>query len=75
MPERAYRTWGERTGELILLAIDETGWLSLVGLTNRGFLGGADRGRPRVDFADLETFSDGSRHHFGIFYGRDASWP
>ena len=59
MPERAYRTWGEQSGELILLAMDETGWLSLVGLTNRGFLAGADRGRPRVDWHDLERFSDG----------------
>src|SRR5688572_26063678 len=48
VPERAYRTWGERAGELILLATDESGWLSLVRLTNRGFLAGADRGRPRV---------------------------
>ena len=47
VPERAYRTWGERAGELILLAMDESGWLSLVGLANRGFLAGADRGRPR----------------------------
>src|SRR5438132_1737880 len=31
----------------------------MVGLTNRGFLAGADRGRPRVDFHDLESFSDG----------------
>ena len=59
VPERRYRTWGERVGELILLAMDEAGWLSLVGLTNRGFLGGADRGKPRVDFRDLETYSDG----------------
>jgi hypothetical protein len=51
--------WGERVGELILLAIDETGWLSLVGLNNRGFLSGADRGRPRVDWRDLEDFSEG----------------
>ena len=29
VPERAYRTWGERAGELILLATDESGWLSL----------------------------------------------
>ncbi len=57
--QRAYRTWGEKTGELILLAMDETGWLSLVGLTNRGFLGGADRGRPRVDWRDLEEYGDG----------------
>ena len=49
VPERFYRTWGERAAELILLAMDETGWLSLVGLANRGFLAGADRGRPRVD--------------------------
>ena len=53
--QRAYRTWGEKTGELILLAMDETGWLSLVGLTNRGFLGGADRSRPRVDWRDLRS--------------------
>src|SRR3954447_21362142 len=46
VPERAKRTWGERVGELILLAIDEAGWLSLVGLTNRGFLSGSDRGKP-----------------------------
>ena len=59
VPERGYRTWGERVGELILLAIDEVGWLSLVGLTNRGFLGGADRGKPRVDWRDLETYSEG----------------
>src|SRR5262249_20906935 len=26
VPERAYRAWGERAGELILLAIDESGW-------------------------------------------------
>ena len=57
--QRAYRTWGEKTGELVLIAIDESGWLSLVGLTNRGFLGGADRGRPRVDWRDLEEYSDG----------------
>ena len=57
--QRAYRTWGEKTGELILIAIDESGWLSLDGLTNRGFLGGADRGRPRVDWRDLEEYSDG----------------
>jgi hypothetical protein len=50
---------GERVGELILLAIDETRWLSLVGLNNRGFLAGADRGRPRVDWRDLEAFADG----------------
>jgi len=29
VPERAYRSWGEHARELILLAIDETGWLSL----------------------------------------------
>src|SRR3954447_24845044 len=59
VPERAYRTWGERAGELILLAIDESGWLSLVGLCNRGFLSGADRGRPRVDWRDLATYGEG----------------
>src|SRR5436190_23708501 len=32
IPERGYRTWGERAGELILLAMDESGWLSLGGL-------------------------------------------
>jgi hypothetical protein len=31
----------------------------MVGLTNRGFLGGADRGKPRVDWRDLETYSEG----------------
>ena len=55
----SYRTWGEHARELILLAIDEAGWLSLVGLNNRGFLNGADRGRPRVDWHDLETYSEG----------------
>jgi len=50
--------WGERAGELILLAMDQTGWLSLVGLTNRGFLAGADRGRPRVDW-DLPLVATG----------------
>src|SRR5919205_3040836 len=59
VPERAYRAWGERAGELILLAMDESGWLSLVGLANRGFLAGADRGRPRVDWRDLETYREG----------------
>jgi DNA polymerase III alpha subunit len=59
VPQRSYRMWGERVGELILLAVDETGWLSLVGLNNRGFLGGADRGRPRVDWHDLEDFAEG----------------
>jgi DNA polymerase-3 subunit alpha len=59
VPQRTYRMWGERVGELILLAIDESGWLSLVGLANRGFLAGADRGRPRVDRHDLEDFSEG----------------
>ncbi|MBV9323914.1 MAG: DNA polymerase III subunit alpha [Chloroflexi bacterium] len=59
VPERAFRTWGERVGELILLAIDETGWLSLVGLNNCGYLAGADRGRPRVDWQDLERYRDG----------------
>jgi hypothetical protein len=39
--------------------MDETGWLSLAGLANRGFLAGADRGRPRVDWHDLESFRDG----------------
>src|SRR5690349_19116961 len=29
VPERAYRTWGERAGELLLLAMDDSGWLSL----------------------------------------------
>jgi DNA polymerase III alpha subunit len=29
VPERSYRAWGERVSELILLAIDESGWLSL----------------------------------------------
>jgi len=29
VPQRAYRTWNERPGELILLAVDESGWLSL----------------------------------------------
>jgi DNA polymerase III alpha subunit len=57
--ERAFRTWGERVGELILLAVDETGWLSLVGLNNLGFLAGSDRGRPRVDWRDLERYSEG----------------
>src|SRR5947207_3787795 len=59
VPERAYRAWGEGVGELILLAMDEAGWLSLVGLTNKGYLGGVDRGRPRVDWRDLETYSEG----------------
>ncbi len=59
VPERAYHAWGERAGELIVLAMDESGWLSLVGLANRGFLGGADRGRPRVDLRDLETYHEG----------------
>lgn len=59
VPQRTYRMWVERVGELILLAIDEPGWLSLVGLNNRGFLSGADRGRPRVDMHDLEDFSEG----------------
>jgi DNA polymerase-3 subunit alpha len=31
----------------------------MVGLTNRGFLTGADRGRPRVDWRDLESFNEG----------------
>jgi hypothetical protein len=53
VPQRTYRLWGERIGELILLAIDESGWLSPVGLNNRGFLSGADRERPRVDMHDL----------------------
>src|SRR5579859_5731216 len=57
--QRTYRTWGERVGELILLAIDESGWTSLVGLNNTGFLAGADRGRPRVDWSDLEKYSEG----------------
>jgi len=30
-----------------------------VGLNNRGFLAGADRGRPRVDWHDLEACADG----------------
>jgi DNA polymerase-3 subunit alpha len=59
VPQRAYSMWGERVGELILLAIDESGWLSLVGLTNRGFLSGANRGRPRVDMHDLEDYAEG----------------
>jgi DNA polymerase III alpha subunit len=58
VPQRTYRMW-EHVGELILLAIDESGWLSLVGLNNRGFLSGADRGRPRVDMRDLEECSEG----------------
>src|SRR5258708_6468556 len=39
--------------------MDESGWLSIVGLANRGFLAGADGGRPRVDGRDLETYSEG----------------
>jgi hypothetical protein len=31
----------------------------MVGLNHRGFLGGFDRGRPRVDWHNLEKFSDG----------------
>jgi DNA polymerase III subunit alpha len=31
----------------------------MVGLTNRGFLAGADRGRPRVDWRDLQAYSEG----------------
>jgi hypothetical protein len=31
----------------------------MVGLNNCGFLGGSDRGRPRVDWSDLERYSDG----------------
>jgi hypothetical protein len=31
----------------------------IAGLTNRGFLGGADRGKPRVDWRDMETYSEG----------------
>src|SRR5258708_7226733 len=58
-PNARSGTWGERAGELILLAMDESGWLSLVGVANRGFLAGADRGRPRVDWRDLETYSEG----------------
>jgi hypothetical protein len=31
----------------------------MVGLANRGFLTGADRSRPRIDWRDLETYSEG----------------
>jgi hypothetical protein len=30
----------------------------MVGLNDRGFLGGSDRGKPRVDWYDLEKFSE-----------------
>jgi DNA polymerase III alpha subunit len=40
-------------------AIDESGWISLVGLNHTGFLAGADRGRPRVDWSDLERYNQG----------------
>ena len=52
-PTRAYRPWGEQPGELILLAMDETGWLNLVALNNLGHLAGSDRAGPRVDWQDL----------------------
>jgi DNA polymerase-3 subunit alpha len=59
VPTRAYRAWGEQPGELILLAMDETGWLNLVALNNLGHLAGADRAGPRVDWQDLARHAEG----------------
>jgi DNA polymerase III alpha subunit len=40
--ERGFRPWSERPRELILLALDDTGWLNMVQLSNIGFLSGGD---------------------------------
>jgi DNA polymerase-3 subunit alpha len=57
--ERAFRPWAERPGEVIVLAMDDLGWVNLVQLANLGFLAGGDRGRPRVDWRDLADHAEG----------------
>jgi DNA polymerase III alpha subunit len=50
VPERAFRGWDERPGELILLAMDAQGWANLVALSNIGHvLGWGGRGFQRGD--------------------------
>jgi len=39
--------------------MDESAWLFLVGLCNRGFLSGADCGRTSLDWRDIETNTEG----------------
>src|SRR5688500_2522889 len=58
-PERGYRVWDERVGELVLLATDEEGWLNLVALTNLGHVAGWSPIGPRVDWRDLAAHSAG----------------
>ncbi|HET7771343.1 MAG TPA: PHP domain-containing protein, partial [Chloroflexota bacterium] len=59
VPARAYRTWRERAGELILLAADDEGWLNLVALNNLGHISGWHDGAPRLDWHDLARHTAG----------------
>src|SRR5918911_2142643 len=59
VPEASWHPWAERPRELLLLAGDEEGWLSLVALANRAHLANADFRGPRVDWRDLEEHSAG----------------
>jgi DNA polymerase-3 subunit alpha len=56
--ERRVRAWGEQAGELVLLVMDEEGWINALALCNLGWLSGYDRG-PRVDLRDLSRHSEG----------------
>jgi len=59
VPARAYRTWRERAGELVLLAADDEGWLNLVALNNLGHISGWHDGAPRLDWHDLARHTGG----------------
>lgn len=59
VPEASWHPWAERPRELLLIAGDEEAWLSIVALSNRAHLSGADFRGPRVDWRDLEEHSGG----------------
>src|SRR5205823_8750046 len=57
LPKRAGGR-GERN-HLTLLAADDAGYRNLVKLSSAGFLDGLQRGKPTVDLAQLERYSQG----------------
>lgn len=59
VPSRIWRSWGEQPGELVLLAMDATGWANLVALSNIGMLLGWAAGGPRIDWDDLAAHAEG----------------
>jgi DNA polymerase III subunit alpha len=57
--ERSFRPWSEQPRELILLAVDDVGWLNMVQLSNIGQLSGGDWRGPRIDWRDLAEHGEG----------------